>query len=91
MEAMATGLPVVAVDACALGELVRPGRNGFLARPGQAAEVAAYLGLLCSDPGLRARMSAASLEIISAHERHRLLAEWESLYRMLTLAGAGER
>jgi hypothetical protein len=36
-------------------------------------------------------MSAASLEIISAHERHRLLAEWESLYRMLTLAGAGER
>ena len=89
MEAMATGLPVVAVDAYALGELVRHGYNGFLARPGHAAEVAAYLDLLCSDPCLRARMSAASLRIISGHERQRWLGEWESLYRMLAPTGTG--
>ena len=87
MEAMATGLPVVAVDAYALAELVRHGHNGFLARPGHAAEVAAYLGQLCSDPCLRARMSAASLRIISGHERQRWLDEWESLYRMLARRG----
>ena len=87
MEAMATGLPVVAVDAYALGELVRHGHNGFLAPPGHAAEIAAYLDLLCSDPSLRARMSAAGLRIISGHERHRWLAEWESLYRMLASTG----
>jgi glycosyltransferase involved in cell wall biosynthesis len=91
MEAMATGLPVVAVDAYALGELVRHGHNGFLARPGHAAEVAAYLDLVCSDPILRARMSAASLRIISGHERHRWLAEWESLYRTLASTGTGAR
>lgn len=91
MEAMATGLPVVAVDAYALGELVRHGHNGFLARPGHAAEIAAYLDLLCSDPCLRARMSAASLRIISGHERHRWLAEWESLYRTLASTGTGAR
>jgi glycosyltransferase involved in cell wall biosynthesis len=91
MEAMATGLPVVAVDAYALSELVRPGDNGFLARPGHAAEVAAYLDQLCSDPGLRARMSAASLRIISGHEQHRWLAEWESLYRMLASTATGAR
>jgi glycosyltransferase involved in cell wall biosynthesis len=91
MEAMATGLPVVAVDAYALAELVRPEDNGFLARPGHAAEVAAYLGRVCSDPGLRARMSAASLRIIGGHERHRLLAQWESIYRTLVPAGAGAR
>jgi glycosyltransferase involved in cell wall biosynthesis len=91
MEAMATGLPVVGVDACALGQLVRHGHNGFLARPGQAAEVAAYLNLLCSDRSLRARMSAAGLRIISGHERHRWLAEWESLYRMLASTGTGAR
>jgi len=84
MEAMATGLPVVAVDAYALRHLIRPGHNGFLARPGQAAEVAVYLDLLCSDRELRARMSAATLRIIGDHERHRWLAEWESLYRVLT-------
>jgi glycosyltransferase involved in cell wall biosynthesis len=91
MEAMATGLPVVAVDAYALGELVRHGHNGFLARPGHAAQVAAHLDLLCSDPCLRARMSAASLRIISGHERQRVLAEWESVYRMLASARAGAR
>ena len=91
MEAMATGLPVVAVDACALGELVRHQDNGFLARPGQAAEVAAYLDLLCRDPGLRARMSTASLRIISNHERHRLLGTWESLYRTVASARPGAR
>ena len=91
MEAMATGLAVVAVDAYALGELVRDGHNGFLARPGHAAQVAAHLDLLCSDPSLRARMSAASLQIIDGHERQRVLAEWESVYRMLAPAGAGAR
>jgi glycosyltransferase involved in cell wall biosynthesis len=91
MEAMAAGLPVVAVDACALGELVRHADNGFLAAPGQAAELAAYLSLLCREPALRSRMSAASLRIISAHDRRHWLAEWESLYRALAPAGTGER
>jgi glycosyltransferase involved in cell wall biosynthesis len=91
MEAMATGLPVVAVDAYALGELVRHGHNGFLARPGDAVEVAAYLDQLCSDPCLRATMSAASLRLISGHERQRWLDEWESLYRMLAPTGTGDR
>jgi glycosyltransferase involved in cell wall biosynthesis len=91
MEAMATGLPVVAVDAYALRELVRHRDNGFLARPGRAAEVAAYLDLLCSDPAERARMSAASRQIISGHERGRWLTEWEALYRGLASATAGAR
>jgi len=91
MEAMATGLPVVAVDAYALGELVRHGHNGFLARPGHAAEVASYLDQLCSDPCLRATMSAASLRIISGHDRQRWLDEWESLYRILAPTETGDR
>jgi glycosyltransferase involved in cell wall biosynthesis len=91
MEAMATGLPVVAVDACALSELVSHGTNGFLAHPGRASEVAAYLDQLCADQVLRARMSAAGLSMISRHERQRWLAEWESLYSMLASTGLGEK
>ncbi len=34
-------------------------------------------------------MSAASLQIINGHERQRVLAEWESVYRTLTPAGTG--
>lgn len=44
-----------------------------------------------SDPGLLAGVSAASRRIISGHERHRLAAERESLYRMLAPSGEGTR
>ena len=87
MAAMASGLPVVAVDAGALAELVHPGENGFLARPGHAGEFAESLGLLCRNADLRARMSKASLRIISGHDGHRLLGRWESIYRALASPG----
>ncbi len=90
MAAMASGLPVVAVDAGALAELVHAGENGFLARPGQAAEIAGRLDLLCRDAGLRARMSKASSRIIAGHDGHRVLTRWESIYRELASPGTGE-
>jgi glycosyltransferase involved in cell wall biosynthesis len=88
MEAMASGLPVVAVNAGALGELVHPGENGFLTRPGLVSDVAGSLDLLCRDAGLRARMSKAGLRIIADHDRHRLLALWESIYRAIAARDA---
>jgi glycosyltransferase involved in cell wall biosynthesis len=87
MEAMASGLPVVAVNAGALGELVHAGENGFLARPGRAADVAGSFDLLCRDRELRARMSKSGLRIIADHDRHRLLARWESIYSALAIRG----
>jgi glycosyltransferase involved in cell wall biosynthesis len=91
MAAMASGLPVVAVDAGALAELVHPGENGFLGRPGHAQELAASLDLLCGDPALRARMGKASLRIISDHDRHSLLVRWESIYCGLTSRSGSSR
>ena len=88
MEAMASGLPVVAVNAGALGELVHPGENGFLTRPGLVSDVAGSLDLLCRDAALRARMSKAGLRIIADHDRHRLLGLWESIYRALATRDA---
>jgi glycosyltransferase involved in cell wall biosynthesis len=89
MEAMATGLPVVAANAYALTELVASGRNGFLVTPGRPDELAACLDALLKEPNLRARMAAESLRVISEHELSRSLAQWESLYG--TLAAAGSR
>jgi glycosyltransferase involved in cell wall biosynthesis len=90
LAAMASGLPVVAVDAGALAELVHAGENGFLARPGRAGEVADSLALLCRDPGLRERMARASARIAGDHDRYRLLARWESIYRALACRGTAE-
>ena len=88
MEAMASGLPVVAVNAGALGELVHPGENGFLARPGLVGRRGG-LASTCSaaTPRLRARMSKSGLRIIADHDRHRLLARWESIYSALAARG----
>ena len=88
MAAMASGLPVVAAEAGALGELVHPGENGFLVRPGRPAEFAGSLARLVQDASLRARMSKAAVRIIGEHDRHRMLARWESIYRELAWPGA---
>jgi len=83
MDAMATGLPVVAADAYALAELVRHGSNGFLFRRGRAAEMAAYLDVLTRDPAMRRRMAGTGSQLIGVHERHAVLKVWESLYGRL--------
>jgi glycosyltransferase involved in cell wall biosynthesis len=90
LAAMASGLPVVAVDAGALAELVHTGENGFLARPGHARKIADSLDLLCRDADLRTRMSKASSRIIAGHDGHRLLTRWESIYRALASPEMGE-
>jgi len=43
-----------------LQTIVREGETGFLVAPGDAADLAAKMDLLFSDPGLRARMGAAT-------------------------------
>lgn len=60
-EAMAAGLPVVALDASGVREVVRDGRNGFML-PGDAPKsmFADKLLLLQGDPALRKRMKASA-------------------------------
>lgn len=55
LEAMSSGLPVVATDCSSLPERVAHGEGGFLCRPGAVAEFVAALERL-RDPALRLRM-----------------------------------
>ncbi|OJW28115.1 MAG: glycosyltransferase family 1 protein [Rhodospirillales bacterium 69-11] len=59
IEAMLTGLPVVATDVRGPAEQVMPGETGLLVPPADAAALADALGRLARDPDLRARMGAA--------------------------------
>lgn len=83
LEAMASGTPVVAADAMALPHLVRPGRNGWLYTPGDVPELTTRLAALLSDPALRRRMGAASLDIVAEHTIGATLDTFEDLYRTL--------
>ena len=84
MEAMASGLPVVAADAYALPELVHHDINGLLFQRGNSEEMAQYLDVLVTDQELRRQMGSNSLEIIARHDRTQVLDQWEALYFRLS-------
>jgi glycosyltransferase involved in cell wall biosynthesis len=82
MEAMASGLPVVAADAMALPHLVHDGENGFLFTPGDVDELAARLTDVFEADGDRLdAMKNESLRLIQAHDINRTLSTFERLYR----------
>ncbi len=82
MEAMASGLPIVAANAVALPHLVHDGENGYLFEPGNAEELAARLtDVLTAAPEERLRMQQASLDGVRVHDIGRTLDTFEALYR----------
>ncbi|MFH0776167.1 MAG: glycosyltransferase [Patescibacteria group bacterium] len=80
MEAMASGLPVVAVEAMALPELVRHGKNGYLFPDGDSQKFAELVIAILTNPQMRKRMAAESLKIIKNHDIKRVIVKYESLY-----------
>jgi glycosyltransferase involved in cell wall biosynthesis len=58
LEAMAAGLPVVAVATAAVPEMVRHGETGFVVASGDDDALRDALELLIDDPALRASMGA---------------------------------
>ncbi|GAA1281349.1 hypothetical protein Psi02_37090 [Planotetraspora silvatica] len=81
LEAMASGLPVVAARAMALPHLVNG--NGYLYRPGDVRELARHLTAVLSSAELRGSMARASLALAATHDHHRSLARFEEIYAEL--------
>lgn len=84
LEALAAGLPCIATDVGGNPELVRDGENGFLVPPNQSAPLSRLIGILASDPELRARMGARSRQ--RAQEEYSLEAmvrRTESIYEQV--------
>lgn len=83
LEAMASGLPVIGVDAMALPELVHDQENGYSFPPGDEARLAQAIRDLFSDEEQRKKMGQKSLEIVQAHSIDKVMATFESLYRQM--------
>ncbi len=80
LEAMASGQPVVAVDAGALGELCQTDRNGYLVEQDNDEMMADGLLRILEDPSVRTAMSKQSLEIAQTHDLDTTLARFEEIY-----------
>lgn len=81
LEAMASGQPVVAVDAGALAELCHDGQNGFLFDYDDYEQMAEAMVKILTDPKLRTKFSAESVRIASGHSLAATLDAFEKLYQ----------
>ncbi len=81
MEAMASGLPIVAANGGALKELVFDNENGFLVNPFSEKEFAEKILAVLSDEKLKKRMSQKSLELIKSHDISNTFKKLEEIYQ----------
>ena len=81
IEAAATGLPLVAVDAGAVKEICRNNENGFLCQPNDVNKIAGSLVKILNDKKLQKKMSEASLKIAKTHDLNRTLERFEEIYK----------
>ncbi|MBI5412698.1 glycosyltransferase [Candidatus Peregrinibacteria bacterium] len=84
MEAMATGLPIIGVNATALPELIHDGKNGYLFAPGDIEGLISCIQRLFKVSNPRQQMGAESLKLIQAHDINKIMATFESLYTSLS-------
>ncbi len=90
LEAMSTGLPVVAAEALALPHLVDPGGNGYLYPPGDVDALASSLLAVLESHENRERMGAASRAIAQEHDHHRSLERFEGIYTKVDTGAPGQ-
>lgn len=79
-EAMACGLPLVAVAAACLPEMIEHGVHGYLASPGHYADLAAHITWLLQHPGEAAQMGQSCRQRAVKYGLEQVVYQYEQLY-----------
>jgi len=91
LEAMAAGVAAVASDAGGNGEIIVPEVSGLLFPSADVAALAAQLGRLVSDPGLRGKLArAAATRVKVEFSIDAMIRRYEQLYRRVWSQRHGE-
>jgi glycosyltransferase involved in cell wall biosynthesis len=80
LEAAACGLPIVAVQATCLHEIVHEGENGYLLRSGDPIGMAKRICELLENPAHASQMGRNGRLIVESHAVERTVAAYEDLY-----------
>ena len=83
LEAMASGQPVVSVDAGPLKELCQDGRNGYLCKLDDPGDMAKKIIKILGDSELRDKMGAESLAIAKTHDLTHTLDRFEAICKQV--------
>ena len=90
LEAMASGLPIVAVDAGALPELVQNGVNGYLTAPGDWQSFGDRVAGILQDQEMAAEMGRMSRGIAEGHSVGAMITQYERVLDLATTNTAME-
>jgi len=80
LEAMASGLPVIATDVGGTRELIRSGIEGFIVSDGDAEAFVKHSRALLTDDGQRARCSTAARQRAATFSTSRMATALGALY-----------
>jgi 1,2-diacylglycerol 3-alpha-glucosyltransferase len=80
-QAMASGLPIIAVNAGALSELVKHRMNGYLYEEGDIPSIIQYIEDIITRDDVYRKMSKKSLEFVRQHDIYEALESFEKLYQ----------
>jgi len=83
LEAMASGLPVIAVSAEGLPEIVKDYKNGFLVRPDSPEEMAEKIITLLNNQKLREQLSLASRQMALDYSKEGITSRLVDYYSSL--------
>jgi glycosyltransferase involved in cell wall biosynthesis len=82
LEAMASGVPIVASDVGGLKEMLRDGDTALLVRPGDARALCSAIVTCLDDPGMRDRMVArAGAEVEEQYDVRRMIVRIIGVYQ----------
>lgn len=85
LEAAASGLPIAAVRATCIPEIVHDGVNGYLAEPGNINELEAAMKILLKDLGKARSMGEAGRVLLESHTVQQSLDLHEKFYHGLII------
>ena len=88
LQAMASGLPIIAANAGALSELVNDGVNGFLFESGDIDTIAQCICTVITKDELNKSMGKKNLEYILKHDINRIADSFENLYKSYQKCGS---
>jgi 1,2-diacylglycerol 3-alpha-glucosyltransferase len=82
LQAMASGLPIIAVNAGSLSELVKDKMNGYLYKEGDIPAIVQHIEDIIAHDDLYRKMSEKSLEFVQQHDIYKILESFEKLYEV---------